>query len=164
MIDDKTAKIPSHPLFFAFVLQQGSRQERRAVEKRRGVIFGALPRREPDRTGRHRQGRSVRGVNQPSHEYLIQALARRRLGDEGVRAESAGGSSSEHSPLPPQHDNQGKVMTIMTTPKCEKCEGRTYLSRREPSPELGPKHELHTFRCAACEHCQSREVELGATS
>ena len=92
MIDDKTAKIPSHPLFFAFVLQQGSRQERRAAEKRRRDIFGALPSQELDRTGRHRQGRSVRGVNQPSHEYPIQALARRRLGDEGVRAESAGGA------------------------------------------------------------------------
>jgi len=43
---------------------------------------------------------------------------------------------------------------------CEKCGGRMYLSRREPHPEGGTKHELQTFRCASCEHCQKREVEL----
>ena len=50
----------------------------------------------------------------------------------------------------------------MTTPKCEKCDGRTYLSRREPHPTLGPKHELQTFRCAICEHCQMRDADLSA--
>jgi uncharacterized protein with PIN domain len=47
---------------------------------------------------------------------------------------------------------------------CEKCGGRMYLSRREPHPERGPKHELQTFRCASCEHCQKREAELNAAT
>jgi hypothetical protein len=49
---------------------------------------------------------------------------------------------------------------IMATPKCEKCGGRTYLSRREPHPVRGPEHELHTFRCASCEHCQPRDADM----
>jgi hypothetical protein len=48
----------------------------------------------------------------------------------------------------------------MNTPKCEKCDGRTYLSRREPHPTAS-HHELHTFRCASCEHAQVCEVDLG---
>ena len=50
----------------------------------------------------------------------------------------------------------------MNPPNCEKCGGRTYLSRREPLPARGPLHELQTFRCASCEHCQEREVSLNA--
>ena len=48
----------------------------------------------------------------------------------------------------------------MTTPKCDRCGGRTYLSRREPHPKLGELHELHTYRCASCEHCQERDADL----
>jgi hypothetical protein len=51
---------------------------------------------------------------------------------------------------------------IMATPKCEKCGGRTYLSRREPDPVRGPEHELHTFRCASCEHCQPGDADMSA--
>jgi hypothetical protein len=50
----------------------------------------------------------------------------------------------------------------MTPPKCEKCGGRTYLSRHEAHPTLGPSHELHTYRCASCEHCQQRDEKLNA--
>jgi len=48
----------------------------------------------------------------------------------------------------------------MSPPQCEKCGGRTYLSRREPHPTLGPDHQLQTFRCASCEHCQARDADL----
>jgi len=51
---------------------------------------------------------------------------------------------------------------MMSTPKCDKCGGRTYLSRREPHPQLGQLHELHTYRCASCEHCQERDADLRA--
>ena len=52
---------------------------------------------------------------------------------------------------------------IMSTPKCEKCSGRTYLSRREPHPKLGLMYELQTYRCASCEHCQEQDADLRIT-
>jgi hypothetical protein len=53
---------------------------------------------------------------------------------------------------------------MKNTPLCEKCGGRTYLSRREPSPGQGARHEIQTFRCASCENLQVRDVDLSATS
>ena len=53
---------------------------------------------------------------------------------------------------------------MKNTPQCEKCGGRTYLSRREPSPAEGPSHEVQTFRCASCEHLQARDVNMGAAT
>jgi hypothetical protein len=57
-----------------------------------------------------------------------------------------------------------KGAVIMSPPQCEKCGGRTYLSRREPHPTLGPDHQLQTFRCASCEHCQERDADLSAAA
>jgi hypothetical protein len=51
----------------------------------------------------------------------------------------------------------------MDKDRCEKCGGRTYLSRREPHPTLGPTHELQTFRCASCEHQQERDADVNAS-
>jgi hypothetical protein len=53
--------------------------------------------------------------------------------------------------------------TIMDRNRCEKCGGRTYLSRREPHPTRGPKHELQTFRCASCEHQQERDADVNGS-
>jgi len=53
---------------------------------------------------------------------------------------------------------------MKNTPQCEKCGGRTYLSRREPSPAQGPRHEVQTFRCASCENLQVLDVDLNAVS
>jgi len=53
---------------------------------------------------------------------------------------------------------------MIKTPQCEKCDGRTYLSRREPSPAHRPGHEVQTFRCASCENLQAREVDLDAAT
>jgi len=52
----------------------------------------------------------------------------------------------------------------MTTPQGEKCNGRMYLSRREPHPTMGPDREVHTFRCASCEHQQSQELGSGVSA
>jgi hypothetical protein len=49
---------------------------------------------------------------------------------------------------------------IMNLPICEKCGGRTYVSRREPHPTLGALHELQTLRCASCEHQQARDQDV----
>jgi hypothetical protein len=43
---------------------------------------------------------------------------------------------------------------------CEKCGGRTYLSRRELHPTRGAPYELQTFRCASCEHLQARDTDI----
>ena len=52
----------------------------------------------------------------------------------------------------------------MNPPQCEKCGGRTYLSRREPHQTMEPHHEIQTFRCASCEHQQVQEVDLSTAA
>ena len=73
---------------------------------------------------------------------------------------------NKHTPPPPAFSPKTKSINeksaAMSTPKCDKCGGRTYLSRREPHPKLGQLHELHTYRCASCEHCQEQDSDLRA--
>jgi len=64
--------------------------------------------------------------------------------------------------MSPKAKSVSEKSAAANTPKCEKCGGRTYLSRREPHPTLGLMYELHTFRCASCENLQECDADLRA--
>ena len=44
------------------------------------------------------------------------------------------------------------------TQVCKQCGSRMRISRREQHPTRGPKHELQTFVCPACQHVQHRDA------
>lgn len=52
----------------------------------------------------------------------------------------------------------------MSAPQCEKCGGRTYLTRREPHQTMEQHREIQTFRCASCEHQQVKDVDLSSAA
>ena len=52
---------------------------------------------------------------------------------------------------------EGMFLKLPAGPACERCGGRTYVSRIEPHPEK-PRHTRHMFECPRCYHLMKMTV------